>query len=65
MGEKRYSKTHDELKDLDNIFMEACEMAHVERTKRQYSKYLLHRGMAFKFKAQATEKLQPKTEAPK
>jgi len=53
-------QTHAQLIKSDEVFRRACEMARVQPTKRQYSKYDNKRGKAFQMKDNAIAALGPK-----
>jgi hypothetical protein len=42
----------------DELFRAACKLAAIEPTRRQASKWLNHRGLAWKFRAAAQFELQ-------
>jgi hypothetical protein len=53
--------TNKEFKK-DNVFIKACELANVDTTTRQASKFRMGKGSAFKFKHQAANIISGQTE---
>lgn len=50
------------IAQTDKLFRKACELASVEPTKRQASKFCMGRGLAYSFRKQAAMDINLKKE---
>lgn len=52
-----YGDSNKKMAENDKIFRKACELAGVQPTKRQASKWRNHRGRAYDYRLQAAEEI--------
>lgn len=52
--------TNREFSEKNELFKKCCELAHVEPTQRQASKFRMGRGLALVMKNAAKKELKPK-----